>query len=152
LTSPFIDDVARAQILLQTGDGLEQPAPAPWPPFVQERVQARQQIAREIRFASQTGGTPAWDQLEAALIDEEAAIQAWLADPDEPNPFGRQERYRRWIQQMRLLSRGVLGKGRLPQWEARRAEFDLIAAQLWNQRELEIVMDCMYVWQMSTAW
>nr|WP_290667386.1 hypothetical protein [Ardenticatena sp.] len=213
LTSPFIDDVARGQILLQTGDGLEQlgertaalrdwqqvsilarfapeisppvreallqhlmeryqaigedarvaavqealqvlgtrdlgvvkpvpvdtrPAPAPWPPFVLERVEARQRVAREIRFALQTGGTPAWDQLEAALMDEESAIQTWLADPDEPNPFGRQERYRRWIQQMRVLSRGVVGKGHLPQWESRRAEFDLIAAQLWNQRELEI--------------
>lgn len=213
LASPYIDDIARAQVLLQTGDGLDRlgertaalrdwqqvsilarfapemsppvreallqqlmeryqasgetarvaavqealqaigmrdlgtvkpvpidtrPAPAPWPPFVLERVQARQQIAREIRFALQTGGTPAWDQLQTALMEEEAAIQTWLADPEEPNPFGRQERYRRWVQQMRLLSRGVLGEGHLPLWEARRSEFDLIAAQLWNQRELEI--------------
>lgn len=116
---------------------LPQPGPAEWPADVADAVARRRTRARSVREALAAGRVPTWRSLEEALLAEEEAVQAWLA-ADTEDPLGRQERYRHWIQQRRLLSLGVLGIGAVPLIEARRAALDEIASRLWEQRELEV--------------
>lgn len=111
--------------------------PADWPEEVQPFLEQRRDQARIARTELDNGGTPDWKMLEDALLAEEGAVQNWLAaSVDEP--LGRQERYRRWIQQRRLIALGVFPPGAMPRIEARRAALDQIVSGLWDQREPEL--------------
>jgi len=110
------------------------PVPAPWPDDVMPYVEQRRRVARAVGEEIEAGSPPSWTALEEALLAEEVAIGNWLARPTD-DPLGRQERYRRWVQQRRLLALGVLGPGTLPALEARRAEWDQVLTNLWDQQE-----------------
>ncbi|MDQ7028686.1 MAG: hypothetical protein Q9O62_02345 [Ardenticatenia bacterium] len=110
------------------------PAPAPWPDAVQPYVEQRRRVAKAVLEQVDVGTAADWAALEEALLAEEVAIHNWMAQPTD-DPLGRQERYRRWVQQQRLLALGVLGPGRLSRLEARRSEWDQVLTNLWDQQE-----------------
>lgn len=132
-----------ARTVLQSGGYRVVPAgipaiePADWPDDVLPFVEQRRDQARMARAALDGGRDVDWRSLEDALLAEEGAVQNWLATSVD-EPLRRQERYRRWIQQRRLLAVGVLEAGAIPRIEARRAAFDQIMSNLWEQREPEI--------------
>lgn len=132
-----------AQAALQIGGYSVVPAgvptikPAEWPDEVQQFVDQRREQAQIARAELEGGHDVDWRTLEDALLAEEGAVQNWLASSVD-EPLRRQERYRRWIQQRRLLAVGVLDAGAIPRIEARRPAFDQIMSELWKQREPEI--------------
>lgn len=132
-----------AQAVLQRGGyavvpaGIPRIEPAEWPDDVLPFVEQRREQARIAQSELEGGHDVDWRSLEDALLAEEGAVQNWLTSSVE-EPLRRQERYRRWIQQRRLLAIGVLDAGAIPRVEARRPALDQVISQLWQQREPEI--------------